>query len=85
MRTEKNQLIRLTSQQQNPGAARPEDFTVTKSEDVRFTPGHGQCGDTRSEYDALLRECKATGRGAPRPTEPGDAEALHTPGINRGA
>lgn len=52
----KNQKIELTENQQNPGLARPEDFTVMHPDEsaTKHLPGHGQCGDTKREYNALL-------------------------------
>ncbi len=49
MNEEQNQLIEQTPTQANPGAAMPTDFKVNES-----LPGHGQCGDSEREYNALL-------------------------------
>jgi len=47
---EQDRLVALSPQQQNPGAARPEDFKVENNR------GPGQAGDTKSERAALLAE-----------------------------
>jgi hypothetical protein len=44
---EQSQLVSLSPRQQNPGAARPEDFKIEDR-------GPGQCGDTKAERAALL-------------------------------
>jgi hypothetical protein len=56
--SQNNEKIELSNNQQNPGAAKPEEFEVQSE-----IPGHGQCGDSRAEYKKLERESEAK-RGA---------------------
>ena len=49
---EQSQLIELSPQQQNPYAAKPTDFKIEDR-------GPGQCGDTKAERAALLKESDA--------------------------
>jgi hypothetical protein len=56
--------------QSNPGAAKPEDFKViTPAEAARMdVPGHGQCGDSRAEYNRLEKEADGKSKlNLPRP------------------
>jgi hypothetical protein len=52
MKTEKNKLIDLTSQQSNPYTAKPEDFGVVQDDDRIF---HGQRSDAIKKQSD--REC----------------------------
>jgi len=66
---EQDVKIELTSTQQNPGAAKPEDFTVTKAEIPRPVPGHGQHGRTaREERDLYLEAAGDPGKSTPKAT-----------------
>lgn len=51
---DKDQLIELTEGQQNPGLAMPTDFVVRSYSEELSQPFHGQCGDSETEYNALL-------------------------------
>jgi hypothetical protein len=51
MNTGKDQLIKLSPNQQSPRNARPEDFQA-ESEQVEFG---GACGDSQREYNELLK------------------------------
>ena len=77
MRNEKNSLATLSPQQSNPYAATPEDFTVTPADEfaTRYTPDHGQCGKSKSEYKQLIAQGNAKRNiGTPeRATETSDA------------
>ena len=44
--------------QLNPGLAKPEDFKVkTHAEAAKLdVPAHGQCGDSRAEYERLEKK-----------------------------
>jgi hypothetical protein len=55
--------IELTPTQQDPGAAKPEDFEVQQE-----IPGDGQNGDTRAERDRIMRERAAKRRKPYIPT-----------------
>ena len=58
MNTGKNEKVELSENQQNPGLAKPEDFSVVESYDSDYLGGlpfHGQCGDSKREYNALLK------------------------------
>ena len=61
MKTQKDQLIELSHNQQTPGDARPEDFEV-ESEQIEFG---GACGDNQGEYRQLLK-AGPRGRKDPR-------------------
>jgi hypothetical protein len=52
MKTQKDELIELSPNQQSPRNARPEDFEA-ESEQIEFS---GACGDTPREYRELLKE-----------------------------
>ncbi len=61
--------------QLNPGLAKPEEFRVkTHAEAAKLdVPAHGQCGDSRAEYERLEREGSADGKSklnSPRPQRP---------------
>jgi hypothetical protein len=69
MKNEKNELIRLTPEQSNPGLLLPEDLEVMSPQeaDALSQPFHGQCGDTDAEYEALkkpMRDAGARGKSA---------------------
>jgi hypothetical protein len=66
---DKNELIELTPEQQNPGAALPEDFEVVRHDGDVFT---GQRSD--AILDESDKECYREFTGTPRSVEPGDAE-----------
>jgi hypothetical protein len=51
MKTQKDELIELSPNQQSPRDARPEDFEP-ESEELEFS---GACGDTQREYQELLK------------------------------
>jgi len=57
MNTGKNEKVELTRNQESPGLAKPEDFTVIESHDANLggLPFHGQCGDSTREYNGLLK------------------------------
>lgn len=77
---EQSRKIELTENQQNPYAARPEDFEVEKplAPGGIVTVGHGQHGATEKEQKQLFEERKPTGKGAPLPTSVDDAKAPHS-------
>ena len=52
MKTQKDELIELSHNQQTPGDAKPTDFEP-ESEELEFS---GACGDTQREYRELLKE-----------------------------
>jgi hypothetical protein len=54
-----NEKIELSNTQQNPGAAKPEDFTVNEVQ-----PFGGQNGDSRAERRRLM-QIRATKRRKP--------------------
>ncbi len=56
--------------QLNPGLAKPEDFKVkTHAEAAKLdVPAHGQCGDSRAEYERLEKEGSADGKSPDRKT-----------------
>jgi len=78
--SEQDKKIELTPNQQNPYAARPEDFEVASpnAPSAMEVPAHGQRGDNAREEDRLLAERRATGKGAPLPTFVDDAKKPHT-------
>src|SRR5579859_4150128 len=51
MKNQKNELVTQTPEQRSPGLARPEDFVI---ENEQLAHG-GQCGETKREYNALLK------------------------------
>jgi hypothetical protein len=51
MKTQKDELIELSPNQQSPRDARPEDFQV-EGEQIEFG---GACGDSQREYNELLK------------------------------
>jgi hypothetical protein len=55
MKNYKDTRIEQTPTQSNPYAARPEDFEVGRDD----VPGHGQHGDSESEYNQLLKQADA--------------------------
>ena len=58
MNTGKSEKVELSENQQNPGLAKPDDFSVVESYDPDYLgrlPFHGQCGDSKREYNALLK------------------------------
>ncbi len=61
---EQDKLIDMHDNQMNPGAAKPEDFKVkTHAEAAKLeVPAHGQCGDSRAEYQRLEREADSDGK-----------------------
>jgi hypothetical protein len=61
-----DQVIQLSANQTSPSLARPEDWTITKPDDVPEVAGHGQHGRTRSQYRRLLKQAgDKLGRSAP--------------------
>lgn len=60
MKTQKDVLMAdvMSANQINPAAAKPEDFKVYGHEDAesefKYEFG-GQCGDTKAEYNSLLK------------------------------
>jgi hypothetical protein len=61
MKTQKDQLLELSPNQESPRDARPEDFEP-ESDQIEFS---GSCGDTPREYNELLK-AGPTGRRDPR-------------------
>ena len=68
---EQSQKIELTSTQQNPGAARPEDFIIEARDG-------GQHGDSKGERAALMAERDIDAK----PTLPDRNEVPHTRYVN---
>jgi len=64
MKNEKNELIRQTPEQSNPGLLLPEDMQVLSPQeaDAMPLPFHGQCGDTNAEYEALKKPSRDAGK-----------------------
>jgi hypothetical protein len=90
MKSQKNELATLSSQQSNPYTAKPEDFEVGRADEFAggYVPGHGQCGSDEKEYDRLLKQTDKHGKskfGAPRlpATEASDAAKPSTDGIDQ--
>jgi hypothetical protein len=52
MKTQKDQLLELSPNQESPRDARPEDFEP-ESEQIEFG---GACGDSQREYQELLKQ-----------------------------
>ena len=59
-----NEKIELTKTQQDPGAAKPEDFEIGN----QGNPGGGQYGDTPTERKKLMRDRESTRRKPYKPT-----------------
>jgi hypothetical protein len=68
---EQSQKIELTPTQQNPGAARPEDFVVQARDG-------GQHGNTAAERAALLDEADYSAKSSLREPTPVRNEVPHT-------
>jgi hypothetical protein len=56
MKSEKNELVSLTDQQERPYLSKPEDFKVRKYDDPISQPFNGSCGESEAEYRQLLKE-----------------------------
>ncbi len=67
---EQDKLINMHDNQMNPGLAKPEDFKIkTHAEAATIeVPLHGQCGDSRAEYERLEKEASADGKSPDRKT-----------------
>ena len=52
MKTQKDQLLELSPNQESPRDAKPTDFEP-QTEEIEFG---GACGDTQREYRELLKE-----------------------------
>jgi hypothetical protein len=68
---EQSQKIELTHTQQNPGAARPEDFKIEARDG-------GQHGDSAAERAALLAEADDSAKSSLREPTPVRNEVPHT-------
>jgi hypothetical protein len=57
-KNQKDELATLSPNQSNCFAADPRDFEILEAGDAPKMPTafHGQCGDTRGEYESLLRQ-----------------------------
>ncbi len=57
---EKDKRVEQTPEQRNPGLAKAQDFEVKTHADAAKmpTPGHGQHGENKVEYTALLPKSK---------------------------
>lgn len=64
MKNEKDELIRQTAEQSNPGLLLPEDMQVLSPQeaDAMPHPFHGQCGETDAEYEALKKPSRDAGK-----------------------
>ncbi len=85
MKSENNQVIKLSRAQSDPYVALAEDFPIVED----GTPFHAQCGSNKREYESLLKESEKlntkspfTGT-APRATSVSDAGKPHTDGMGR--
>ena len=67
---EQDKLINMHDNQMNPGLAKPEDFKIkTHAEAATIeVPLHGQCGNSRAEYERLEKEGSADGKSPDRKT-----------------
>jgi hypothetical protein len=68
-----NEKIELSDAQSNPRLAEPTDFEILQNggDGGKTLPFHGQCGDSRAEYQKLIRPNRDKGK-SPRIT-PSDA------------
>jgi len=85
MKAQKNALATLSPEQSNPYAAKPQDFQVSGPDEFPELPGHGQCGNNRTEYENLLRESERSASESNFAAEPevhpdvNDGGKPHTP------
>lgn len=82
MKSQKNELATLSAQQSSPGLADPRDFEVMEAGDggKMSEPFHGQCGSSKAEYAALIREGEVRAN-ASNFTDEGEVH----PNVNRAA